>query len=276
MADHRYISHILGEITEQEYEALNKGYKELHIAFGREKVRPAILLIEKELGGMTIAGSDIYRRLLTYGFNESIACGVMRLFSANKHINDDLDYRKQDIEKLSYTSTYPERLHLTGVESLLIMRGYALTDEIFIRPIKGSRGTRFTYGDGMSDNRQIRGFPVAYFGINHKDSMPYEVEKYDHAMDSVRELINNWLQNYIRGKNPYMTIIPTEKVGEDTLYGDEVPDSRIYEFEMADTITEQERFKLRYEKGEVTEMNNIPQDLLFKILLELERIGAWE
>lgn len=60
-------SHMVGQISKEEYDALGKDFKEAMKVFGRFRRRPDIISIEKWLGGRTVKSEDIYNSLTNYG-----------------------------------------------------------------------------------------------------------------------------------------------------------------------------------------------------------------
>ena len=61
--ENEYISSIVGKISEEEYYTLDKPFEEMIKVFGREREKPAILFIERQLGGKTVKGEGIFSRL---------------------------------------------------------------------------------------------------------------------------------------------------------------------------------------------------------------------
>jgi len=128
----------------------------------------------------------------------------------------------------------------------------------------------FEYVDGLEDRGTV------YFAVNHKDFLPAYIDysEYDHAMDAVRDYINEFMRTFFRSKDKSMGLVEASSPSMDTRYGEECPDSRIYEFELVDIDSDQLKYGLVYSKGRVVfSKGNLPID---RIVLLLKSIGAWE
>ncbi len=147
---------------------------------------------------------------------------------------------------------------------------YALWRSIPKPVIEVRKCSSFEYIDGLQDSGTV------YFALNHKDFLPAYMEytDYDHAMDEVRDFINEWIRNFFRSKNNAFGLVEANAPSMDTRIEDECPDSRRYEFELIDIETEDLRYGLVYEKGKFTSIHgNLP---ISQIALMLKKIGAWE
>lgn len=274
----KYISHILGKISEEEYNSLDKSFEELIKVFGHEREKPAILFIERQLGGKTAKGEGIFNTLINFGFKRGIAMRVMALFSANKMVNEVLSYRKRNIEYLAYKATYLQRLHYAGVMQLTIFTSYARTDEIFIRPIKVPEEippglcSAFEYTDDFYNRKY--GYIDPYKSLNQRDVLTKLIadEEYDGALIRVRAKVNEIL-NVFFGKNMDVENNPDKSLPSTT---SKCPEYRRYELELIDHdyLEGDTQYKLIYYKGIIQDSTgDLPKDKVVKVLREE---GKWE
>lgn len=136
----RYVSSMIGEISEEVYDAIDLPYEEYIETFRqlsrprRRRIRiPAILWVEKFLSGERI-GTEVYRELANYGFPRSSA---VRSAISSLCVNDRdavpiLVARGREDEDVSYTLTYEERLAEAGIVGATCY----LTEMFEVRPIK--------------------------------------------------------------------------------------------------------------------------------------------
>ncbi len=136
----RYVSSMIGEISEDIYNAIDLPYEEYIETFRqlsrprRRRIRiPAILWVEKNLPGERI-GTELYRELASYGFPRSAAVrgAITSLCVNDRDAVATLVERGREDDDISYTLTYEERLKEAN-----ILEGTCYLDEMFwVRPIK--------------------------------------------------------------------------------------------------------------------------------------------
>lgn len=136
----RFVSSITGEVPESvhyfidddDYDALIKRYSK---AVGiRRYVVPAILKAEYEFGGEEVGGKKIYDCLIDFGFSESIALSVTKVFFANEDVIDRLLAKEND-KSIIYDHEHTERMRMCGLDYLRYMKRYVLTSDVYVYPI---------------------------------------------------------------------------------------------------------------------------------------------
>ncbi len=103
------------------------------------------------------------------------------------------------------------------------------------------------------------------------DKLPYYVseEEYDHALTRVRSKINKVLDGFYEE----LHVVPANYISVGTLYDKEIPETRVFEFNIVDRQNRVPQYALVYFKGEVQLIyGNVPAD----IVPILEEEGAWE
>lgn len=96
-------------------------------------------------------------------------------------------------------------------------------------------------------------------------------EEYDGALTRVRNKINAEIDVFFEGE---LSVVPTEKISVATLQGAEIPQTRVFEFNIIDRDTKEPRYALKYYNGDVQiYYGNLPVD---KIVAILRKEGAWE
>jgi hypothetical protein len=138
----------------------------------------------------------------------------------------------------------------------------------FLPVIKECRA--YTYLSGLEHG------DIIYMPINHRDTLPDcgEGDAYDHAMDPIRDYIDDWAATFMRRKDKAMQLVQAKEPSESPHYESECPDSRQYEFELIDE-EEEKRYKIVYSKGKIiySKGKNLP---LEEIVSLLKKIGKWE
>lgn len=265
----RYISHMLGDITEEEYLAIDKGFSEAIKVFGRLRQRPAFIFIEKWFGERALKGEDIYNYLREYGFSKGIAQKVMSKLIANEiSVIPDLQYRGYNLKEIEYSTSYKRRLEILGLKEVIPQ--YPRREEIKVRPIQvipppPPECSVFLYLDNL------RGKSEVYKVINQKDVFPISIEEpdYDGALEEVHSRINRIVENFFGGN---LKIEDAEKSSGITTK--DCPDSRTYEFEVYDRDIHDIQYALKYAKGNIQlVIGRLPVEKIINVLREAK---VWE
>ncbi len=303
-----YVSSIVGKISEETYKMLDRPYKELIAYFypkgiprKRRPITPAVLTVEKDLGGQTVRGIDIYRHLKNYGFDEEVASNVMQLFSKNRMVNDLLEHRKFDIKELVYTTSYLERLHMTGAKSLEIYTRAAMEDEIYVQPLKIPEEvippelcSFFEYIDqlvGVIESDQLETYRMP----NQIDKLTTYIEErnYDGALKRVHKPINDILNRYFKtlhlkrkGEeviNEPDLLLSADELGFGTVEKPECPESRTYELQIYPGNVripfepESAIYGLKYTKGAIVNIHGFGDNFPIEDIIDiLKKEGKWE
>lgn len=140
MKGYRYISPMLGEISEELYDAIDfslEGFLDEYrrLTKKRDKINPAMLRAEKMLFGIR-NGRKLYDELVKYGFSsDGVSLEAVKRFAGNDIITDELVARERIESDVLHNLTYRGRLSEAGYESISILKSYALETEINVRPI---------------------------------------------------------------------------------------------------------------------------------------------
>ncbi len=266
--ENEYISHMLGDISEDEYEAIDKGFSEVMRVFGRLRQRPAFIFIEKWFGGRTLTGEKIFNTLREYGFSKGISQKVMsKLISNEISVLPDLQYRGYNIKDIEYSTDYKRRLEILGLKEVIPQ--YPRLVEIIIRPIQvitppPLECSVFEYLDN------VQGKSEAYKTINQKDVLSVSIEyaDYDGALEKVHSKINRIVENFFGGN---LTIEDSEMSSGIT---PDCPGSRTYEFEIYDETIHDIQYALKYSKGNIQlVIGGLPVEKIINVLREAK---VWE
>lgn len=201
MEGYRYLSPMMGEITESLYESIELPYREFLIEYNsligkRQFIMPALLRAERYLSGIRKA-RDVYESLIQYGFPQRTALSAVRLFVANDIGTDSLVRRGRSLDEVSYTMSYAERMSALGIEAITINAERALESEITVRPIRiiapvvmgyWRTSMAYAYSERKKTNRQveIRIWHQSY-GEKKSDVMAERElnDKWNEAMDAL-------------------------------------------------------------------------------------------
>lgn len=264
----RYVSSMMGEVTEDEYQAIDWDFSEAIKKFGRLRQRPAMILIEKRFGERILKGEDIFNILREYGFSKGISQKVMSRLIANEiSILPDLQYRGYNIKDIEYNTDYKGRLEILGLKE--VIPSYPRLIEIKIRPIRvitppPPECSVFEYLDN------VQGKSEAYKTINQKDVLPVSIadSDYDGALEKVHAKINRIVEKFFGGN------LKIEDSGKSSGKTPECPDSRTYEFEIYDDTIHDIQYALKYAKGNIQlVIGGLPVEKMIKVLKE---VGVWE
>ncbi len=264
----RYISSMLGELSEDEYQAIDRGFSEAIKVFGRLRQRPAMILIEKRFGGRTLKKKKIYNYLREYGFSKGISQKVMSKLIANEiSVLPDLQYKGYDIKSVEYSTDYKGRLEILGLKEVIPQ--YPRQEEIKVRPIQvitppPPECSVFEYLDDMQGKREV------YKTINQKDIFPVSIEDadYDGALEKVHSRINRIVENFFGGN---LTIEDSKMSPGIT---PDCPNSRTYEFEIYDKTIHDIQYALKYAKGNIQlVIGGLPVEKIINVLREAK---VWE
>ena len=136
--------------------------------------------------------------------------------------------------------------------------------------IEGKRCSLFVYIDALEHRLSV------YFAINYKDLLPsyIEYDRYDFAMNEIREYLNEFFVKFMRIKDKSMSLVESDLSGE-VRYDNECPKKdRVFEVELIEIETETMRYGLKYSKGKVLKVvGNLPVNDIVKII---KRSGFWE
>lgn len=265
----RYISHMLGEISEAEYQAIDRGFSEAIKEFGRLRQRPATIFIEKWFGGRTLTGEKIYNYLREYGFSKGISQKVMSKLIANEiSVIPDLQYRGYDIKSVEYSTDHKRRLEILGLKEVIPQ--YPRLVEIKVRPIQvipppPPECSVFEYLDNVQGKSEV------YKTINQKDILPVSIKAsgYDGALEPVHAKINSIVEKFFGGN---LKIEDSEMSSGITT--EDCPDTRTYEFEIYDDTIHDIQYALKYSKGNVQlVIGGLPVEKIINVLREAK---VWE